>query len=198
MDLERRDIGLGTRPALIVVDMINGFTDPACALGYACPQVVAANRQLLDRFRQAAWPVFFTTVVYHDPEQAKVFRQRLPALDVLEPDSHWVRIDPALGRVAGEEIIEKRWASAFFATGLAEKLQAAGADSLVVTGLTTSGCVRATVVDGLQHDYPVVVPDAAVGDRNAQAHRANLFDMNAKYADVVKLSALLHRLEAAG
>ena len=94
----------------------------------------------------------------------------------------------------GEALIEKQWASSFFGTDLAVQLKAAKADSLVVTGLTTSGCVRATVVDGLQHDYPVVVPREAVGDRNAEAHRANLHDLHAKYAEVQGLDEVLAAL----
>ena len=91
-------------------------------------------------------------------------------------------------------MIEKQWASGFFKTDLHERLQAAKADSLVVTGLTTSGCVRATAVDGLQYDYKVVIPTEAVGDRNEDAHRANLFDLNAKYADVLDLKKVLELL----
>lgn len=190
MDLERRVLEMGARPALVLVDMINGFTDPACPLGCDCADVVAANAVLLAAFRERELPVFFTTVIYRRPDQARVFRQRLPALNVLEPGSRWVQVDAALARREGEDIIEKQWASAFFGTDLAERLAAAGADALVVTGLTTSGCVRATVLDGLQHEFPVFVPREAVGDRNADAHRANLFDMNAKYADVVSLEEL--------
>jgi nicotinamidase-related amidase len=190
VDLERSSVGLGRRPALILVDMVRGFTDPGCPLGSDCPAVVAANARLLALFRERELPVFFTTVIYRNETQASVFRARLPALNVLTPDSPWVDIDPALVPVSGETVIEKQWASAFFATDLDARLHAAGADSLVVTGLTTSGCVRATVVDGLQHNYPVVVPREAVGDRNAEAHQANLFDMNAKYADVVALADL--------
>jgi nicotinamidase-related amidase len=93
-----------------------------------------------------------------------------------------------------DELIEKRWASAFHQTGLEQRLREQGVDSLVVTGLTTSGCVRATVVDGLQYDYRVVVPREAVGDRNSEAHQANLFDLNAKYADVVPLAEVISAL----
>jgi nicotinamidase-related amidase len=93
-------------------------------------------------------------------------------------------------------VFEKQWASAFFRTGLDEYLRGEAVDSLVVTGLTTSGCVRATAVDGLQHDYRVVVPREAVGDRNEDAHRANLFDLNAKYADVLDLEQVLGLIEA--
>jgi maleamate amidohydrolase len=194
MDLERMSLGLGQRPALVLVDMINGFTDPACPLGTACPEVVAANRTLLELFRKKELPVFFTAVVYHDDTQARVFRGRIDALNVLQPDSHWVQIDPELEPLESECVIEKQWASGFFGTDLDKRLREAGADSLVVTGLTTSGCVRATVVDGLQSDYPVVVPREAVGDRNPKAHEANLFDMNAKYADVMDLDEVLAML----
>lgn len=188
MDLQRNSLGLGVKPALILVDMINGFTDGSCPLGSDCPEVVAANVQLLQLFRGQDLPVFFTTVVFHDDSQARVFRNRIEALNVLQPGSHWVDVDSELEPREGETVLEKQSASAFFGTDLNQRLRAAGVDSLVVTGLTTSGCVRATVVDGLQFDYPVVVPREAVGDRNPDAHAANLFDMNAKYADVVSLA----------
>lgn len=198
MDLERESLGLGVRPALILVDMIEGFTNPDCPLGCDCPEVVAANARLLQAFRAAGLPVFFTTVVFHALEQARVFRQRVPALNVLEPGSRWVQVDARLAPQAGETLVEKQWASAFHGTDLDALLRAGDVDSLVVTGLTTSGCVRATVVDGLQHDYRVVVPREAVGDRNADAHQANLFDMHAKYADVWSLEAVLAAVSAAG
>jgi len=195
-DLQRQSMGLGQRPALVVVDMIYGFTDPACPLGSAAESVIAANRQLLSLFRRKGLPVFFTTVIYRNPQQARVFRERVPALNVLQPGSRWVEVDARLDRQANETIIEKQWASGFFSTDLKTRLVAAGADSLVVTGLTTSGCVRATAVDGLQHDYRVVVPREAVGDRNLAAHEANLFDLHAKYVDVQDLSVVLSLLDS--
>jgi len=191
-DLERASQGLGQRPALVLVDIIRGFTDPDCPLGSEADDVVEANRKLLAAFRSKGLPVFFTTVVYHDDQQARVFRDRVPALELLKPDSHWIEVDPRLEPLAGERIVEKQWASGFFKTDLDESLRELGVDSLVVTGLTTSGCVRATAVDGLQYDYKVVVPAEAVGDRNPDAHCANLFDMNAKYADVLDLDTVLN------
>ncbi len=196
MDLERNSLGLGDKPALLVVDMINGFTDPACPLGSDCPDVVAANARLVDAFHAAGLPVVFTTVVYHDDTQARVFRARIEALNVLTPGSQWVQLDPALDFREGDVLLEKQWASGFHRTDLDARLRALAVDSLVVTGLTTSGCVRATVVDGLQYDYPVVVPREAVGDRNPDAHEANLFDMHAKYADVQSLEDVLAALAA--
>lgn len=196
MDLQRASLGLGQKPALIVVDMIKGFTDPACPLGCSCPEVVAANAILLHEFHARGLPVYFTTVVYHHEDQARVFRRRVEALNVLTPDSKWVELDDRLEMAAGDELIEKQWASAFHKTDLDRRLRERDVDSLVVTGLTTSGCVRATAVDGLQYDYSVVVPREAVGDRNRDAHAANLFDLHAKYADVEPLDAVIAALPA--
>ena len=184
MDLERNSLGLGERPALIIVDMINGFTSSACPLGSDCPEVVEANAALLAAYRAKGLPVVFTTVVYHDEQQARVFRSRSEVLNLLTPESDWVKIDDRLAMLPDELLIEKQWASSFHKTSLDAELSSRGVDLIVVTGLTTSGCVRATVVDGLQYDYQVVVPREAVGDRNPEAHVANLFDMHAKYADV--------------
>jgi maleamate amidohydrolase len=183
-DLGKNNLGLATKPALIVVDMINGFTDPKCPLGSDCEDVVAANCELLDVFRAKGLPVFFTTVVYHNDQQATVFRAKVPALNLLQSGSHWVAVDPKMLRTDNEPLIEKQWASAFHKTDLDSQLRALGVDSLVITGLTTSGCVRASAVDGLQNNYQVVVAREAVGDRNPVAHEANLFDLGAKYADV--------------
>ncbi|MGK2926846.1 MAG: isochorismatase family protein [Lysobacterales bacterium] len=194
-NLDRNSQGLGRRPALLLVDMIVGFTDPASALGCETDSVVAANRELLAVFRAKHLPVAYTTVVYRDDNEARLFRDRLPALEALKPGSRWVEIDPRLAPRPGEPVLEKQWASGFFKTGLDEFLRGESVDSLVVTGLTTSGCVRATAVDGLQHDYRVVVPREAVGDRNEEAHRANLFDLDAKYADVLDLAQILPMLE---
>mgnify|MGYP000647059039 CR=1 FL=1 len=189
-NLERNFLGLSDKPALVIVDMINGFTNPECPLGSYCPDVVQANIELLEAFRFKEMPIFFTTVVYFDDHVASVFRKKVPALNVLQPSSHWIVVDEALEKRENEVLIEKQWASAFFDTGLDLQLSQLGVDSLVVTGLTTSGCVRASVVDGLQNNYQVVVAEEAVGDRNQEAHYANLFDMNAKYADVVPVKSV--------
>jgi len=191
MDLKRQSLSIGTRPALIVVDMIYGFTDPKSPLGSDARDVISAHLPLLDIFRQKSLPVFFTTTLYRHAEDASVFRARLPALDILQPDSRWVAIDEALSPQDDEPVIEKKWASGFFDTDLADHLLKAGANSLVITGLTTSGCVRATALDGLQHNYPVFIPREAVGDRNIEAHKANLHDLHAKYADVCSANDII-------
>ena len=189
--LERRAQGLGDKPALLIVDVINGFTDPACPLGSEAGSVVEANRQLMAVFHKQDQPVYLTTVVYDNDDQASVFRARLPALNVLTRGSHWCDIDPRLPLLPSDVIVEKTHASAFHETGLAETLKNQGIDSLVVTGLTTSGCVRASAVDGLQHNFKVIVPEEASGDRDLSAHQANLYDLNAKYVDVLSLEETL-------
>lgn len=189
--LAREAQGLGESPALLVVDVIKGFTDPDCPLGSQADSVVEANRRLMDVFHAQSLPVFLTTVVYDNDDQASVFRARVPALNVLERGSHWCEIDPRLPLVSSDTIIEKTHASAFHGTNVADQLRSAGIDSLVVTGLTTSGCVRASAVDGLQHNLKVVIPEEATGDRDQSAHQANLYDLNAKYVDVMPLDKVL-------
>ncbi|WP_313289105.1 isochorismatase family protein [Stutzerimonas nitrititolerans] len=192
MALQSNDLQTADRYALVLVDLSLGFTDPGLSpLASDCPQVVEANRQLLEAFRRRGWPVFFTTVAYDSPDQARVFREKLPSLNVLEAGSRLVEIDPRLAPREGEPVLVKHWASAFFGTDLKKQLDAAGVDGVMVTGLTTSGCVRATAVDALQHDLRVLVPEEAVGDRNQEAHKANLFDLQLKYVDVRPLERCL-------
>lgn len=185
MTLVSKELQRGQRYALVLVDLCVGFTHPTLSpLASHVDDVVEVNRQLLTFFRERGWPVFFTTVAYSDSADASVFREKLPALDVLEAGSGLEEIDDRLKPAEGEPVIVKHWASGFFKTDLHERLQAAGVDGTVVTGLTTSGCVRATAVDSLQYNYRTLVPRDAVGDRDQGAHEANLRDLGIKYADV--------------
>lgn len=195
VDLNKTELSLGDYPALIVVDMTHGFTSPDTPLGTECDSVKSAVQRLLHLFRSKTWPIFFTSVEYTDQSQASIFRQKIPALEVLQKGSEWVAVDSTLGRRENEPIIVKHWASGFFGTDLAEQLTNVGADCLIVAGLTTSGCVRATCLDGLQHNYPVFVAIEATGDRNLQAHLANLHDLNMKYAEVKAIGSLIASLE---
>jgi maleamate amidohydrolase len=188
--------GFGEKPALVVVDVNRGFTDPASPLVCDLDDCVAAIARLLEAFRAAGLPVVFTTVVYDEfgKQAAAVFIEKVPALLVLEPGSPWVEIDPRIAPVEGEPVLSKHFASAFFGTTLASVLASAGVDTVVVTGASTSGCVRATALDAMQHGYRVVVPREAVGDRNQAAHDANLYDLDTKYADVVSFEDVLAEL----
>jgi nicotinamidase-related amidase len=135
-------------------------------------------------------PVIFTTVAYTDEdlERAAMFVAKAPALATLRPGSRWIEVDARLDRRAEEPVLVKLFASAFFGTELAEMLRRAGCDTVIVTGASTSGCVRATAVDGLQHGFRVLVPRDAVADRAVDAHNASLLDIDAKYGDVVSVA----------
>ena len=189
--------GFGRRPALLVIDINLGFTDPASPLVCDLEDVVSSIRRLLDETRRAGLPVVYTTVSYDegDKRTAAAFIDKIPALLTLEAGSRWVEIDPRIAPQEGETVLNKLFASAFYGTALSSLLAAAGCDSVIVTGASTSGCVRATVVDAIQHGYRPVVPREAVGDRNPDAHAANLYDIDAKYGDVVSLEEALGHLE---
>jgi maleamate amidohydrolase len=189
--------GFGQRPALLVVDMTLGFTHPESPLGSDLDGPVEAIRKLLEAARGAEIPVVFTTVAYRESDKltAAAFIDKVPALLTLEAGSRWAEIDPRISPRETEPVLNKLFASGFFGTGLSSALTAAGVDTLIVTGATTSGCVRATAVDALQYGFRPVVPREAVGDRNPDAHEANLYDVDAKYDDVVSVEETLKYLE---
>jgi maleamate amidohydrolase len=187
-----RALPAGSRPALVVIDMSYGFTDPASPLACELESVVDAIAQLLSAARaQGAGtvPVVFTTVSYGEAEKpvARAFIEKVPALLTLAEGSRWVQIDARLAPRPGEALVNKLFASAFYGTALGSLLASAGCDTLIVTGASTSGCVRATVVDAIQHGYRPIVPREAVGDRDPAAHDANLHDIALKYGEVVPL-----------
>jgi maleamate amidohydrolase len=189
--------GFGRRPALLVIDVNVGFTDPASPLVCDLDGVVAAIGRLLDEARRAQIPVVYTTVSYTEGDKiaAAAFIEKVPALLTLAAGSRWVEIDPRVAPLPHEPVLNKLFASAFYGTALSSLLAAAGCDSVIVTGASTSGCVRATAVDALQHGYRPLVPRDAVGDRNPAAHEANLYDIDAKYGDVVSLDDAIAHLE---
>ena len=181
-------VGFGERPALLIIDFIKGFTDTNCPLGSNLDAEIAATKQLLDEFRWRKLPVHFTTTAYDEAMvSAGVFVKKVPSLAHLKIGSSWVEIDERLTPLAGEVVWTKQYASAFFGTALASALSAQKIDTLIITGCTTSGCVRASAVDSCQHGLLTNVVRECVGDRSASAHEANLSDLDAKYADVVSL-----------
>jgi maleamate amidohydrolase len=190
-------IGLRERPAVLVVDFSCGFTDPSCGLGSDLTAEVEATRRLLDRARERGLPVIFTTIGYEESlADAGIWPAKMPGLSDLKIGGKWVELDERLGRQPDEPVIVKKGASAFFGTNLTALLAARGIDSVILCGATTSGCIRATAVDLIQNGYPTVVPRECVGDRAQAPHEANLFDIQAKYADVVPLDEVLAALEA--
>jgi maleamate amidohydrolase len=189
--------GWGERPALIVIDVNVGFTDPASPLVCDLEAVVESIARLLGEARRAGIPVVYTTVAYDEAgkQTAAAFIDKIPALLTLEAGSRWTEIDERIAPEPGEPVLTKLFASAFFGTALSSLLTAQRCDSLIVTGASTSGCVRATVVDALQLGYRPIVPREAVGDRNSAAHEANLYDIDTKYGDVVPLEEVVAHLE---
>ena len=191
--------GYGARPALLVVDFINGFTDPGTGLGGDYGAELAVTAKLLAEFRARALPVYFTTVAYepHLRDGGK-FVTKVPALSILVKGSEWVKVDERIRPLPSESVVLKKYASAFFDTRLDMELQGLGVDTVVIAGATTSGCIRASAIDSMQHGFHTVVARDAVGDRARTPHEVNLFDIDAKYGDVVSSSEVLEYLRGLG
>ena len=191
--------GYGTRPALLIVDFINGFTDPGTGLGGDYGAELAVTAKLLDEFRVRALPVFFTTVAYEPHlRDAGQFVAKVPALAILVKGSDWVRVDDRIHPHPSEQVVLKKYASAFFDTRLDMELNGLGVDTVVIVGCTTSGCIRASAIDAMQHGFHTVVVRDAVGDRAQTPHEVNLFDIDAKYGDVVSSGEVLEYLRGLG
>lgn len=189
-------VTMGSHPAVLVVDFSCGFTDPACTLGSELTAEVEATKRLLAAAREKGLPVVFTTIGFEPSlKDGGLWLQKVPALGDLQLGGHWVEIDPRLEPREDETVIVKKGASAFFGTNLAAILVSQQVDSVILCGATTSGCIRATAVDLLQNGWPTLVPRECVGDRAQAPHEANLFDIQAKYADVVPLDDALAYLQ---
>jgi len=192
-----QSLGRGQRLAVLVVDFSCGFTDPACRLGSELTAEVEATKTLLDAARAKGLPVIFTTIGFEPSgKDGALWLKKVPALGDLELGGRWVDIDPRLERRDDETVIVKKGASAFHGTNLVAILVSQGVDSVVLCGATTSGCIRATAIDLLQNGFPTIVPRDCVGDRAQAPHEANLFDIQAKYADVVSLQDALDYVES--
>lgn len=191
-------MGFGRSPAIIVVDFINAYTHPSSPL-YA-PAVVEAVKEtvpLLKLAREKKVPIIYTRVIYH-PSGADggLFVQKVPALRKMVEGEPLADIVTELPPGPDDVILVKQYASSFFGTSLAAMLTARGADTLIITGCSTSGCIRATAVDAMQNGFRPIVPRECVGDRHDGPHEANLFDINAKYGDVVSRDAVMDRLRS--
>jgi maleamate amidohydrolase len=193
-------IGFGERPALIVIDMLKGFTDPAMPLGANLDREIEAQKPLLKVAHERDIPVFFSTVTYHEADirDAGIWGLKQKGALTLTAGSEAVKIDPRLEMRPSDSLLVKKYASCFFGTDLVPRLTSRRIDTLIITGCTTSGCVRATAVDAVQNGFRPIVVREAVGDRSAAAHEQSLFDLNAKYADVVPLEEALQYLQTVG
>ena len=191
-------IGFGKRAAILVIDFIRAYTTPGAPL-YAS-RVVEAVRETVDVLaaaRRKGVLVVYTRVIYSPSGiDGGIFVQKVPVLRTMVEGEPLAEIVPELPPAATDVILNKQYASAFFGTSLAAMLTAQGVDTVIITGCSTSGCVRATAVDGMQYGFRVIVPRECVGDRRVEPHEANLFDINSKYGDVVSRAETLAWLEA--
>lgn len=186
-------LGLAGRRALLVVDFVNGFADPSLFGGGNIREAIAATAPLLAAARRAGWPVAHSRIVYaEDGVDANVFAAKIPGLLTLTESAPASAIVAELAPAPGELVVRKTAPSAFFGTALAPWLAERAVGSLLVAGCTTSGCVRASVVDAMCHGLRPIVVEDCVGDRALAPHDASLFDIRQKYGDVVPCASALN------
>lgn len=189
-------VGFGKRPALLAIDFITAFTDLRSPLAGELDSQVEATNALLDPARAAGIPVIFTTVAYDTGlQEAGLWIRKIPSNSWLVEGSEWVQVDKRLNQQPGELTLVKKYASCFFGTDLAARLVSHRIDTVILSGCTTSGCVRATAVDSCSYGFHTIVVEDAVGDRAALPHAASLFDIDAKYGDVVDVETARTYLE---
>ncbi len=190
-------VGFGHHPALLVIDMAVAFCDPSYNVGVDQAVAVEEIAKLLAVTREQHVPTFFFTTAYHpDGRDAGTFGKKVPALLELQLGDRGVDIDPRLEPLDGEMVITKKFASCFFQTNLSSLLVSEGIDTVILTGCSTSGCVRAAAIDGISNGYRVIVPQECVSDRAEGPHWANLFDINAKYGDVVPVASAIESVRS--
>ena len=191
-------LGFGSSPAVVVVDAVSAYVTPGSPLYLASgADAIEAMAELIGVARRHDVPLAFTTVAFDsaDGSDAPLFFKKVPSLRVFARGSHLGAIPDAIAPAEGEAVFEKKYASAFFGTTLATWLALRAVDTVLIAGFSTSGCIRATALDTLQHGYRPMVVREAVADRGGGPHEANLFDLEAKYADVVPLAVALEYVE---
>ena len=187
----------GKRPALLVIDVVVAYLDPASPLYAGVEDALASNERLVAAARTAGVPVIFTNVEYAPGgADGGVFFRKVPALRLFERGSPMGAFPSSLQPRADELVVTKQYASSFFGTSLASTLTAMGVDSLLMGGFSTSGCVRASALDACQHGFLPFVVREACGDRHLGPHEANLFDLQAKYAEVISEAEAIAHLNA--
>ena len=192
-------IPFGQRPALVIVDVVMAYLDPASLLYAGVDDALASNERLAAAARIAGIPVIFTNVSFvKGGADGGLFFRKVPALKAFEEGSPLGAFPPTLQPQDGDLVITKRYASAFFATHLASTLTALHVDTVLITGFSTSGCVRATALDAMQHGFAPFVVREGCGDRHPGPHEANLFDLQAKYAEVISEDEAVAHLRALG
>ena len=190
-------LGWGSRPAVVVIDVCRAYLDPDSPLYAGVEDALASVGRLVEAARAAGVPVIWTRVEY-EPGGADggVFYEKVASLAHFQRGGELGDFVPEVSPIEGEQVVTKQYPSAFFGTGLAEQLHAEGIDTVVLCGFSTSGCVRASCVDAVSYRFRPIVVAEACGDRDVRPHEANLFDMGAKYGDVVSESDAIAHLRS--
>ncbi len=189
----------GARPAILVVDFVEGFTHPESPLAGPWDGPVDATAQLIAAARTAGVPVFFSVVEFEAEDlERNLLIAKAPRVGILQRGSRWTAVDHRLQARPEDRVVSKKHGSAFFGTDLAEQLTQAGIDTVLIAGCVTSGCVRATAVDASQHGFRPAVIREAVGDRSVLANEANLLDIAQRYGEILTLAQAQAYLAAAG
>lgn len=189
-------LGGGHKPAFVVVDLAKEFTDPRNAIGWNLDEVVGNTRRILDAVRERGQLIVFLTVALEPRIIDNLAVEKMPAMRSLRSGSPGTEIDERLGRRDDEPVIVKQYFSGFFGTPLASLLTNQGVDTILMGGTSTSGCVRATAMDGIANGFRPLVVEECCGDRSASAHQANLFDIDQKYGDVISMDEALAYIES--
>lgn len=190
-------LSFGKSPALILIDYVRAYFDPASPLFADVATAQSSAVRVREAARKAGIPVIYTCVVYHSSMvDAGRFFEKTKPLSVFKAGSKWGAWTESLTPNSDELVISKQYPSAFFGTSLAATLTAMGVDSVFLAGLTTSGCVRATCVDACSSGFTTFVVEDACGDRHPDPHKANLFDMQAKYAEVINEARALEYFQS--
>lgn len=190
-------LGFGRHPALVIVDIIQAFTDPDMPLGSEMGKEIIETNRVIDACREANVPMFFTTTAYDDAalKDGGVWVLKQKGAATLRSGTPAVELDPRLHYQQGDSLLVKKYASCFFGTDLLSRLISHGCDTVLIAGATTSGCVRGTAVDAVQNGFRPIVIKEAVCDRSVAAHEQSLFDLEAKYCDVVPIDEVLDYLK---
>ena len=190
-------LGFGKKAAVVVVDFVNAYVDPSSKLYCGDPEIgvvsaVQATRPLLQLARAKGVDIIFTKVLYHGHgKDGGVFVQKVPLLRTFTADNPLTEVVSGLEEPGTDTVIVKKYPSAFFGTELAALLTASGIDTIILVGCSTSGCIRATALDAMQHGFRCIVPRECVGDRTRAVHESNLYDINSKNGDVMSTNEVM-------
>ncbi|MFQ5425511.1 MAG: isochorismatase family protein [Gaiellales bacterium] len=186
----------GERPAVLTIDLQYAFTDPSFIFGGAelIERATVNTARLLEVARRAGVPVFHTIVAWRDESDIGLWTIKLPPCSEITPDSRWAQVDQRLWD-DGDTLLPKKWPSFFHGTPLHSLLTAQQRDTVIITGCTTSGCVRATTVDSFSNCFRTIVPEDCVGDQGLDAHESNLRDVHRRYAEVTTSAEVIEYLE---